>query len=822
MESEATNMDFKNAPARQVLVELQSDERGLDSEEAGRRMARDGPNLIPAHPVPLWKKVARHFFSPVSLVILAAGFLALGIGHAEDGAVILFLFVLNGAIGLYIERKADGALASLAQTIRVTARVRRDGRWEHLPSGELVAGDVVEVVGGDLIPADLKLLEGEIEVDQSSLTGESLPAEVRAAEMAYASGLVQRGRALGVVVFTGPRTTFGKTAQLAQMQRPQSHLDRSVLQIGQFLFVLAGLGAFIVLAVGVLRQYPVSETALLALTLLVASVPSAMPAVLAVIMATGAMTLARSHVVVRQLAALQELAGVTVICSDKTGTLTQNRLKVGEVWPWRCGAGRLLGAAHECMPAESDDLIDRTIARHAALHPGAAGWTPVRYRPPDSERKRATMLLCHGKSGACRLVVKGAPQKVLPLCRLAPAARRAVRAQIERFASRGFRTIAVAEKPVGSREAAGPHAHLRTVDERGATLLGLIPLSDEPRTDAASTIRKAKAMGVEVRMVSGDHMAAARYIASKIGLAGRALTSSMMERLSGRRRVEAIIQTQIFAEVLPAQKFEIVRALQGRGEVVAVTGDGVNDSPALKAADAGIAVSSANEVARSAADLVLLRPGLAVIVNGIEESRAIFERMQHYITYRLAETFRVLFLVPFAIIALGFFPLTPIQLVALSLLNDIPILAMATDRVDRPRAPEKWHVRRLLAVSSALGLVGLLNSGLLLFLFFFVAKLPVSIIQTLFFLKLSVSGHLMVFHARSRGPVLSSTPPSSTLLGAVVATQLVATGMALLGIFVEPIGIWPILGMWGWVVMFFFITEWAKHYAWALADRMEI
>lgn len=811
-------MDTGQARARGMAADSSSSARGLTSAQAKERLARDGPNSIPEKSVPFWRKALSHFAAPMALVILAAGLLSLWINHLEDAAVIFFLYLLNGLIGTYIERKADGALAKLSEQIGISARVKRDGEWVKLPSSVLVAGDVVEINGGDVVPADTKLINGDVELDQSALTGESLPVACTAGGLAYASALVQRGHALGAVELTGLRTTFGRTAQLAQLQRPPSQLDRSISKIGQYLVALALLGVAIVVSVGAARGYTIGETALLGLTLLVASVPSAMPAVLATIMAMGAMKLADAGVVVRKLSSLEELSGVTIICSDKTGTLTQNKLSVGPVWARSSTEKSLLDSATACMPPDSSDAIDVAIAKRAGMVAGTApsGWKAMRYVPADGDRKRATTLLRNSRTGSFQLVIKGAPQKVLPLCKLSPAERDIALAQVEKFAKEGFRTIAVAAKPLG---AARPHAQLKEPDEKGAALLGLIALADQPRPDAAKTIVQAMRMGVQVRMVSGDHAAAARYIASKIGLRGREMTSAAFEKLKGAARAAQIRATMIFSEVLPAQKYEIVKALQEQGETVAVTGDGVNDAPALKRAAVGIAVTGATEVARSAADLVLTSPGLSVIVHGIQEGRAIYKRMYHYMTYRLAETFRVLFLVPFAIITVGFFPLTPIQLVLLSVLNDIPILAMATDRVDDAPKPEKWRVRRLLGVSSALGFVGLVNSGILLCVFVFFLRIPVEVIQTLFFLKLSVSGHLMLFHARNKGPIFRGTPPSGMLLGAVVATQLIATCMALGGIFVKQVEIGYVLVIWGWSVVFFFITEFAKHHAYRIADE---
>ncbi|MDD5339773.1 MAG: plasma-membrane proton-efflux P-type ATPase [Candidatus ainarchaeum sp.] len=813
-------MDFKTAGVEEVKTALSFSEQGLTGAQARERLLRDGPNSIPEKRTPLWRKVLAHLIAPISLVLLAAGLLSAWIGNVEDAVVILFLYLLNSAIGIYIERKADGALAELSREIGVTARVRRDGLWSRRPAAELVVGDLVELDGGDVVPADIKIIDGEVEVDQSTLTGESLPVACGAGGLTYAASLVQRGHAQGIVALIGVNTTFGRTAQLAQAQRPMGSLDKSTLKIGQYLVVLAVIGSAVVVTVGVARQYPLSETALLALTLLVASVPAAMPAVLATIMAVGAMRLAKAGVVVRQLSSLEELSGVTVICSDKTGTLTENKLAVGSVWTHDCTEATLVSSAASCMPEGSSDPIDAAISGYAQKSPGLLdGWKRIRYIPADGDRKRATVVLYNEKTQSYKLAIKGAPQKVLELCKADSKARNAALSQMERFAGQGFRSLGIAVKGMTAEQIDGPHMQLKTLDESGATLLGLIALSDQPRQDAAATIKRAGEMGVQVRMVTGDHSAAARNIAARIGMKGTELTSAAIAALKGTAGAMKIRATTIFSEVIPAQKFEIVEALQAGGQVVAVTGDGVNDAPALKRAAVGIAVSGANEVARSAADLVLTRPGLSVIVDGIAEGRAIYKRMYHYVTYRLAETFRVLFLVPFAIIIFGFFPLTPLQLVLLSVLNDIPILAMATDNVNNATYPERWRVKRLLGVSSALGLVGLVSSATLLCLVSFVLGFSIEVIQTFLFLKLSLSGHLMLFHARNKGPVLKGTPPSRALLCAVVGTQLLATCMALLGVFVTPISFWLVLFLWGWTVMFFFITEWVKHYAYALAEQ---
>jgi len=466
------------------------------------------------------------------------------------------------------------------------------------------------------------------------------------------------------------------------------------------------------------------------------------------------------------------------------------------------------------MPNYSEDKIDMTIINYAKNKEidTYTDLEQIRYIPSDGERKHSTMLLYNNKTKEYILTLKGAPQKIFEICNLNKKELEKALLKVEEFGKLGFRTIAVASKSLGSLKKYNKDNHLEKLNEENSKFLGLISLSDVPRKDAKKTISEANEMNIQIKMLTGDHTAAAHYIANQIGIIGNEITSAEMDKLNKTERALRINNSMIFSEVLPSQKYEIVKALQANGEVVAVTGDGVNDAPALKSASVGIAVEGATEVARSVADLVLTSPGLAVIINGIKEGRAIYKRMYHYINYRLAETFRILFLVPFSILFFGFFPLTPIQLVLLSVLNDIPILAMATDRVSDSKVPEKWRLKRLMGVSSVLGFVGLLSSGLLLMLFVFILNLPLPVIQTLLFLKLSISGHLMVFHARSKGPVLKGIKPSKILLISILVTQLIATTMALLGIFVEAVPITTILLMWGWVIIFFFITELFKHW----------
>jgi H+-transporting ATPase len=579
-----------------------------------------------------------------------------------------------------------------------------------------------------------------------------------------------------------------------------------VLRIGRYLIVLAVALVAVTAVVSVVRGDAALETLQFALVVTIASVPVALPAVLSVTMAVGSRQLARRQAVVSHLPAVEELGGIDVLCSDKTGTLTQNRLAVAEPWPVPGGdAQALLEAAILASRGEDGDAIDLAII--AAGHDrGVAVSGQVReFTPFDPVAKRTAAVVALPGGGTIS-VAKGAPQVIAALC-AGDAAVDDTNAQAIAFARSGYRSLAVA----------------RTDPQGTWRLLGLIPLADPPRPDSAETIARAEQLGIDVKMVTGDQLPIARKVAAQVDLGSDILAADVLDQNGdggggSEAEVALVEHADGFAQVFPQHKYRIVQLLQKRGHIVAMTGDGVNDAPALKQADAGIAVAGATDAARAAADVVLLAPGLSVIVDAIRLAREIFARMTSYAMYRIAETIRILLLITIAILAFNFFPVTAIMIVLLAVLNDAAILSIAYDHVRGAERPASWDMRTVLTLATVLGLFGVIASFTLFALADTVFRLDHDVIRTLIYLKLSVAGHLTIFVTRTRGPFWSSPRPSALLTGAVLGTQTLATVIAATGVFMTPIG-WTRAGVvWAYALAWFLVNDRVKLVTYRLLD----
>ncbi|MEQ6903608.1 plasma-membrane proton-efflux P-type ATPase [Nocardioides sp. YIM 152588] len=782
-------------PLADLEAELRAGGDGLTSAEAAARLERHGPNEIAEeHRHPLLV-LAGYFWAPIPWMIEVALVLSLLVGHWADAVIIGVLLAMNGVVAYVEEHQAANAIAALKQRLSGTARVRRDGAWAAVPVREVVPGDVLRVRLGDVVPADARLLaDDELQVDQSALTGESLPVARGAGDALYSGSVVARGESDALVYATGADSFFGRTTALVEAAGTVSHFQRAVLRIGHFLIVVAVVLVALISVVSVARGNPALETLEFALVLTIASVPVALPAVLSVTMAVGARQLARREAVVSHLPAVEELGGIDVLCSDKTGTLTQNRLAVSEPWPVPgIDETALLEAAAAASRAEDRDPIDAAVLAAAEARSVTPTGRTEQFTPFDPVSKR-TEAAVRGVDGAVVLCTKGAPQAVVALCPEDPAAS-AVGERAEEFARRGYRSLAVAR--------AGPRG--------GWRLLGVLPIADPPREDSAATVRAARQLGVDVKMVTGDQVAIGAEIARQVGIGDRLLRAGELDGRPDAELAETVERSDGFGEVFPEHKHAIVRLLQARGHIVGMTGDGVNDAPALKQADAGIAVQGATDAARAAADVVLLAPGLSVIVEAIGLAREIFARMTNYATYRIAETVRVLLLVTLAIVAFNFFPVTPVMIVLLAVLNDGAILAIAYDHVQGARRPVSWDMRSVLTIATVLGVAGVAASFLLFVLATESFGLDRDTARTLIYLKLSVAGHLTIFLTRTRGPFWSPPAPSRLLVGAVVGTQAVATVIAATGILMAPVG-------WGYAAL-----VWVYALAWFLVnDRLKV
>ncbi len=799
------NEALKSLSMRDLQAKLSSSPNGLSQVEAEKRLTQYGPNEIEEKKTNELLKFLSYFWGPIPWMIEAAVVLSAIDRHWPDFGIILLLLVANAVVGFWEEHQAGNAIAALKARLAVKARVIRDGKWTNPAARDLVPGDVIRVRLGDIVPADARLLDGDpIEVDQSALTGESLPATRKPGEAVFSGSIVRQGEIGALVYATGAKTYFGKTAQLVQEAHTVSHFQRAVLKIGNYLIILAVALVSVIVMVALFRDDPILTTLQFALVLTVAAIPVAMPTVLSVTMAVGARLLARKEAIVTRLSAIEELAGVDILCSDKTGTLTQNKLTLGDPFSVNgVPADQVILNAALASRADDKDTIDLAVLSGLKSDQALKGYKVVHFLPFDPVHKR-TEATVKGADGKQFKVAKGAPQVILALAANAGEVKPAVDKAVNEFAARGFRSLGVARA-----EGDGPWR-----------FLGVLPLFDPPREDAKATIATAREMGVSVKMVTGDALAIAQETAKKLGMGANILDASGFgdaKRHETAQLAESIEKADGFAQVFPEHKFHIVDVLQQGGHIVGMTGDGVNDAPALKKADCGIAVSGATDAARAAAAIVLMTPGLSVIIDAIKESRKIFQRMNSYAIYRIAETLRVLLFMTLSILIFNFYPLTAVMIVMLALLNDGAILSIAYDNVHYKDRPEAWNMPMVLGVATMLGAVGVVAAFGLFYLGERVFHLDRAHIQTLMYLKLSVAGHLTIFLTRTRGPFWSIRPARILLL-AVFGTQALATLIAVYGLFMTPLGWGWALFVWGYALAWFLVNDRVKLFAYRIFD----
>jgi len=770
---------------------------GLSSEEVERKRQQYGSNELPEKKVSPIRKFLGYFWGPIPWMIEAAAALSVAIQHWEDFAIIFTLLIVNAVVGFWQEHKADNAIALLKKRLAPKARVLRDAKWFEIPAKELVPGDIVRVRLGDVVPADVKLMQGDyLLLDESALTGESLPAEKRISDVAYSGSIVRQGEMNAQVVATGISSYFGKTTKLVEEAKTGSHFQKAVIKIGDYLIALAAIMVSTIFIVALFRQVPILEILQFALVLIVAAIPVALPAVLTVTLAIGAIALAKKEAIVSKLVSIEEMAGVDVLCSDKTGTITKNELALAEAQTFgefEVEDALLCGTL--TSRAENQDPIDYAIIAKAktmkAVIDVLDGYDVVDFKPfdPVSKKSEATVKNAEGKQFK---VLKGAPQVVLSLVPNKDEIESRVNEIVNAFAGKGYRALGVAK-----------------TDARGKwQYVGLLGIYDPPREDSAETIKTAQKMGVNVKMVTGDHVAIAKEISREVNLGTNILSASSFADKTDSESRGLIENADGFAQVFPEHKYRIVQLLQEKGHIVGMTGDGVNDAPALKKADAGIAVSGATDAAKSAADVVLTKPGLSVIIDAIKESRKIFQRMNNYSIYRIAETIRVLIFLTLSIIIFDFYPLTAVMIVILALLNDVPIMMIAYDNVKIQEKPVRWNMRGVLVVASLLGITGVFASFFLFLIGMQVLHLNMPTLQTLIFLKMTVSGHMTIYLARTGVHHFWERPlPAKILFFAAESTQVVGTLIAVYGVFMAPIG-WGLAGLvWGYALLSFMVTD---------------
>jgi len=766
---------FESLSIDDTLKKLSTDsEKGLTSEDAKKRLLEYGQNSIEEKKESIFKKIFSFFWGPIPWMIEIAAILSGLLERWPDFILIVALLLINAALGFFHEYKADNAVSALKKTLALKAFTLRDGNWSEISASELVPGDIISIKLGNVIPADVKLIKGDyLSVDQSALTGESLPVNKKGSDIAYSGTIVKMGEMVAVVTNTGMKTFFGKTASLVQSAKTISHFQKAVQNIGRFLIITTLSIAFILLITSLFKvefdqnfHNNFGQIAIFILVLVIAGIPVALPAIMSVTMAIGAHAMAKMKAIVSKLISIEELAGMEILCSDKTGTLTKNELTVGDVLPFENAKGdELLFCAALAAKRDQPDAIDQAIITAIKDKSTLDEYKCEKFVPFDPVSKRAEAeIFSKDKKFS---VSKGAPQVILSLAKASQKSIDKVNSQIDELAARGFRTLGVAKKENGNW-----------------IFLGLIPLFDPPREDTKQTIQRAKELGISIKMVTGDHAAIAKEIASKLDLGTNILPMEEVfsEDKSPDEQEKLLTTSDGFAQVFPEHKFKIVKSLQKENYVVGMTGDGVNDAPALKQADIGIAVSGATDAARSAAELVLTEPGLIVITRAIEESRKIFGRLKSYAMYRISETCRLLLFLLLSALIFQIQPLTAIMIILIALLNDIPIMTIAYDHMKPEEKPTFWDMREVLTISIGLAIVGVISTFGLYWMGLKVWHLDIDQCKTLAFMAILCGGNLTIYLTRNQRFLLTRPLPELRFFLATMFSQTVGTIVSAYGL----------------------------------------
>ncbi len=749
-----------SSPARQA----HSDAPGLSEAEAQRRLEQYGPNEIPERRSHSFLTLLSKFWGPIPWMLEATILLQVVLGKGDEAAIIGVLLGANALISFVEEGRAGKALELLRHRLTATARVLRDGVWHSTAAAGLVPGDVVHLRMGDLSPADIRIVEGDVLLDQSALTGESVAVEAGVGAMAYAAAMIRRGEATGEVIATGPRTYFGKTAELVRTARSTSHLAVTIFKIVRILIAIDAvlIAALLIYAAG--ADLPLRDVLPFALILLVASVPVALPATFTLATALGAAELARSGVLLTRLSAIEEAAGMDVLCTDKTGTLTENRLTLAAVHRFAAASDEeVLRIAALASDPATQDPIDLAILRAAgARNLLADPPRRIEFIPFDPASRYS--LGCYQGSSGELWVAKGAPRAVSALIAAVPDMSDAITG----LAASGARVLAVA---FGSSRAA-----LR--------LTGLIALEDPPRADSEALVNGLEELGIRVVMATGDNAATASAIAQRIGIDGPVASADALDLVGGVRALDY----GVYARVFPEHKIKLIRLLQSAGHIVGMTGDGVNDAPALKQADVGIAVASATDVARAAAGVALTAPGLVDALTAVRISRRIYQRMLTYTINKIMKTLEVAVFVTFGVIITHAFVITPLLIVLLLFTNDFVTMSIATDNVAYSQRPDRWNVRTLMLTGGLLAALVLILSFTVFFVSRDVLGLKLGELQTLVFVMLVATGQGNIYLVRERGPFWRSRP-SLWLMLSSIADLLVVAAMATIGVLMTPVSL---------------------------------
>ena len=790
--ADAKPPDIASASVPDTLAALKvKPDTGLAHAEVDVRRKEHGYNEVAVqkeHPV---RKFLGKFWGMSAWMLELIMVLSAFLHKYSDLAVVSALLVVNAVLSFVQERRAAGVVETLRRRLQISSRVLRDANWQVVPARELVPGDIVRVRAGDVIPADAKLLSGTVSVDQSALTGESKDVDMAPGKVLSSGSVVRRGEGNGVVMLTGAKTYFGRTTELVQTARPKLHIDAVVAKIVRWLFLVVGTLLAVVVVMSLMRGTPLLEMIPLVLILFMSAIPLSLPVMFTVAMAVGSKELAKRGVLVTRLSAAEDAATMDVLCVDKTGTITMNQLAVTGVIPLEQATETdvLLAGALASQEANQDpiDLAFLAAAKERNIFGGLPPVTPVSFAPFDAKNRRTEAVV--EQNGQRLHVMKGAVRTIAEACGLQPAAIEALEARVGESALKGYRTLAVARGP-----------------ETGAlTLLGLVTLYDPPRADAKQLIAALHDLGVSVKMLTGDALAIASEIARGVGLPNirRMADLKAAGAAAGNDAVDLLAGADGLAEVFPEDKYTVVKHLQAAGHVTGMTGDGVNDAPALRQAEVGIAVSSATDVAKGAASVVLTDAGLANIVALVEQGRTIYQRILTYIVNKISRTILKTGFVAIAFVVTGKFAMSAFAMLLLVFITDFAKISLATDNVRPSKQPETWNIGHLITVSVVLG--ALMVAEALLALWFGWSRFGLagndSALYTFSFLTLLYFAALSIVSARERR-WFWTTMPSKLVMAAVVAETLIGTAVLFAGLpGLAPLPWWQALALFGYAMV---------------------
>ncbi|CAI0555861.1 unnamed protein product [Linum tenue] len=794
-------------PLEEVFEQLKCTREGLSSDEGANRLQIFGPNKLEEKKVcsPFIEQESKvlkflgFMWNPLSWVMEAAAIMAIALANGggkppdwQDFVGIICLLVINSTISFIEENNAGNAAAALMAGLAPKTKVLRDGKWSEQDAAVLVPGDIISIKLGDIVPADARLLEGDpLKIDQSALTGESLPVTRHPGDEVFSGSTCKQGELEAVVIATGVHTFFGKAAHLVDSTNQVGHFQQVLTAIGNFCICSIAIGIVIEIVV----MYPIQHRPYRQgidnlLVLLIGGIPIAMPTVLSVTMAIGSHKLSQQGAITKRMTAIEEMAGMDVLCSDKTGTLTLNKLSIDknliEVFIKGVDKEYVILSAARASRVENQDAIDACMVNMLADPKEArAGIREVHFLPFNPVDKRTALTYIDESNGKWYRASKGAPEQILELCHSSQDLRRKVHSVIEKFAERGLRSLGVARQEVPEKTKESPGGPWEFV--------GLLNLFDPPRHDSAETIRRALQLGVNVKMITGDQLAIGKETGRRLGMGTNMYPSAALLGQDKDSNIAAIPVEELiekadgFAGVFPEHKYEIVKKLQERKHIVGMTGDGVNDAPALKKADIGIAVADATDAARSASDIVLTEPGLSVIISAVLTSRAIFQRMKNYTIYAVSITIRIVF--GFMLIALIWkFDFSPFMVLIIAILNDGTIMTISKDRVKPSPLPDSWKLKEIFCTGVVLG--GYMALMTVIFFWamhktdFFSDKFGVKSIRdsehemmSALYLQVSIVSQALIFVTRSRSWSFVERP-GWLLMIAFALAQLVATVLA--------------------------------------------